>query len=294
MPSVSPIAAIQRAQVGMRRAAVRRHLEAVASGKSASLTIDLHQGGIDIGGLVDEITGDQPIESIELQRLVVAFENSGASDQVIEQLTEKSPQQRVRSARIVGALRIYESVPWVAGLLESRDHSVADAAARALGQIGGVDSARALVKAIQRRGLNRRLVAELARSAPDLFIETALAEPQRQSVRPALAMAAGLRRRHAAVGPLMSLLAQGSRRERVISCRALGWIGSRVAVPEITSALQDRDWKIRMSAAKALGTLRAHSARDDLHYLKIDPNARVRKAAQHALIQLREAKFRGA
>ena len=50
-------------------------------------------------------------------------------------------------------------------------------------------------------------------------------------------------------------------------------------IPLIILALQDRDWKIRRSAAKALGTLHAHDARHVLKYLQIDRNARVRKAA---------------
>ena len=78
----------------------------------------------------------------------------------------------------------------------------------------------------------------------------------------------------------------GSRRERVISCRALGWIGSGTAVPTITRALGDRDWKIRLSAAKALGALRAQSAQSELTYLRIDRNASVRKAAEQALYRL--------
>ncbi|TMI95416.1 MAG: HEAT repeat domain-containing protein [Bacillati bacterium ANGP1] len=222
-----------------------------------------------------------------VQRLVFAFKRSGTADRVVERLAAKSPQQRARSARVVGALQLTEAVPWVAALLESRDRAVLDAAARALGKIAGARSATALVLAIQRRGLSRRLVAELARAAPDLFVEVALTEPQRPAVRPALAIAAGLRRRQTAVAPLIGLLEHGSRRERVIACRALGWIGSGTAVPIIKGALIDRDWKIRMSAAKALGALHAQDAKDDLKYLQIDRNARVRKAATQALYRLK-------
>ena len=289
MPVRSPVAVIQQAQDGLRRAAVRRQLQAVAAGKTTDLDLDLDHSAVDVGALLDDVTSGQTLESVEIERLVVAFVNSGAADQAIERLGAKGPQLRARSARIIGALRLYEGVPWLARLLESRDRSVADAAARALGKIGGAGSAQALVTAIHRRGLNRRFVAELARSAPDLFVESALGEPQRPSVRPALAIAAGLRRRRAAIGPLLALLEHGSRREKVISCRALGWIGLGTAVPMLTSALRDQDWKTRMSAAKALGALHARSARDDLKFLQIDPNARVRKAAQNALHQLREA-----
>lgn len=282
----SPASVVRDAQTSVRRSALRRQLHAVVAGKAGGLDLDLDNARLDAAAVVEEITRRRSMQSATVQRLVVAFKNNGTADGVVERLSAKSPQQRVQSARIVGALRMYEAVPWVADLLDSRDRSVSDAAARALGRIGGGSSARALVKAINRKGLNRRLVAELARAAPDLFVENALGEPQPQSVRPALAIAAGLRRRRAAVGPLIALLQTGSRRERVISCRALGWIGATTAVPVIAEALLDRDWKIRMSAAKALGTLRARSAKDDLKYLRIDRNARVRKAAEYALGRL--------
>ena len=287
MPSRSPVGVIHQATAGIRRSALRRQLQSVAAGKSTALSIDLDQAGVDVGEAIEEITNRLPMESMPVQRLVFAFKRSGTADRVVERLAAKSPQQRARSARVVGALQLTEAVSWLAALLGSRDRAVSDAAARALGKIGGARSATALVLAIQRRGLNRRLVAELARAAPDLFVEVALTEPQRPAVRPALAIAAGLRRRQTAVGPLIGLLERGSRRERVIGCRALGWIGSETAVPIITRALGDRDWKIRMSAAKALGALRAQSAKDDLKYLQIDRNARVRKAAAQALYRLR-------
>ena len=278
---------IHQATAGIRRGALRRQLQTVAAGKRTTLSIDLEQPGVDVGEAIEEITNRLPMESMPVQRLVFAFKRSGTADRVVERLAAKSPQQRARSARVVGALQLTEAVPWVAALLESRDRAVLDAAARALGKIAGARSATALVLAIQRRGLSRRLVAELARAAPDLFVEVALTEPQRPAVRPALAIAAGLRRRQTAVAPLIGLLEHGSRRERVIACRALGWIGSGTAVPIIKGALVDRDWKIRMSAAKALGALHAQDAKDDLKYLQIDRNARVRKAATQALYRLK-------
>jgi len=294
MRIATPARVVRDAQTGVRRSALRRDLHAVVSGKSGAVALDLDNTHLDVASVIEEFTFRKSMQSAPVQRLVVALKKNGAADGVVERLAAKSPQQRVQSARIVGALRMYEAVPWVAQLLDSRDRSVSDAAARALGRIGGTGSARALIKAISRKGLNRRLVAELARAAPDLLVESALAEPQPQSVRPALAIAAGLRRRRAAVGPLIALLENGSRRERVISCRALGWIGARNAVPIIAAALQDRDWKIRMSAVKALGALRARTVQDDLRYLQIDRNARVRKAANMALARLNRGNAHGA
>jgi len=281
MQATTPLGAFHRARVGLRRSALRRQLQAVAAGKSKAISIDLEDNGA--AEIVEEVTAALGADSFALDLLVVAFKDSKAADAVVERMGSKSVRDRVTGARIAGALRIYETVPWLSPLLAAQDPSVADAAARALGKIGGNPSASALLFAIRRRGPNRRLISELARGAPDLFIESAIGERQKPTVGPALAIAAGLRRRHTAISHLAMLVQRGSRRERVISCRALGWIGAATAIPLIRAGLDDRDWKIRMSAAKALGALRASSCRPELETLSLDRNPRVRKAAKQAL-----------
>ena len=278
-----PVDAIQRARGEFRRAAIRRQLQSVAAGKTDHIPADSAEPRYDAASTVEEIAKGLREDSLPLQLLQVAFKNSNVADQAIENLAVKSVGYRVAGARLVGSLRMYDATPWVVPLLFAKDPSVADAGARALGRIGGANSASALVAAIQRRGLSRRRISELARSAPDLFLETAIEEADRPVTRPALAIAAGLRRRRTAISPLLKLLERGSRKERVISCRALGWIGAAGAVPMIVEMLGNHDWKLRMSAAKALGALRAESARPDLERLYEDRNPRVRKAAQQAL-----------
>lgn len=281
MQVAPPLAAFHRARIGLRRTALRRQLQAVAAGKSKQISIDLEDNGA--AAIVEEVTAGLGSDSFALDLLVVAFKDSKAADAVVERMSSRSVRDRVTSARIAGALRIYETVPWLRPLLVAQDPSVADAAARALGKIGGSSSASALLFAIRRRGPNRRLISELARGAPDLFVESALDERQKPTVRPALAVAAGLRRRHTAISHLAVLVQRGSRRERVISCRALGWIGAATTIPLIRDALEDRDWKTRLSAAKALGALRASSCRRELEHLHEDRNPRVRTAAKQAL-----------
>jgi HEAT repeat protein len=276
------VAAIQRARDHVRQSAVRRRLESVASGKTAEASLSFEEPGVDVAGVLEGLTLRLAPDSTEMQRLVVALVNSGSVDRMIDHLEARTVRQRAASARAIGALRLYEAVSNVAPLL-AQERPVADAAARALGRIGGTHGASALLLAIQRRGLNRRLVAELARAAPDLFVEAALTESLKPGARPALALAAGLRRRRTATSHLVALVQRGSRRERVISCRALGWIGAATAIPVITEALNDRDWKLRVSAAKALGALRARAARHELRYLLADRNPRVRAAARQAL-----------
>jgi len=277
----APVAALRRARDRANRAALRRRLEAAAWGKDAEAPVVLE--GPFVAGVLEEVTAGMAVDSAALRRLVAVLMNSGAIDGAIERLGSAGVQHRVGAARTIGALRLHDAVSRVAPLLSARERPVSDAAARALGRIGGAQSANALLRAIHHGRVSRRFVAELARSAPDLFVESALAASFRPGVRSALALAAGLRRRRTASTHLISLVQRGSSRERVIGCRALGWIGASTAIPVITAALNERDWKLRVSAAKALGALGAQSARPQLRYLFADRNPRVREAARRAL-----------
>ena len=292
MSPASPGAAIGHARSRIRRAALKRSLEAVAFGTKELLTIDLRQGDTDVALVLGDVARPLACDRVELQRLMAVFRNSGIADAAVDRLSAKGISARRNGARILGALRLPQAVGWLAPLLASKDRPVSDAAARALGRIGGSQSAQALLTAIQRIGMRRTLIGELARAAPDLFLEETLSAPQRPGVRPAAALAAGLRRRHTAVGPLVALLMHGTPRERVISCRALGWIGSSAATQAVVAAIEDPEWKVRVAAAKALRVLHAGTAILDLERLNADRNPRVRHASAIALRKLtREVHF---
>lgn len=277
-----PLTSLQRAHARVRRVALRRRLEAVAEGKSDDASLPRDEP-LDADTVLAAVARGLDPHGAAMQRLIACLVNAGALDQIVDSVESAPVHQRVAAIRALGALRLYEAVSWVAPLLSAPERPIRDAAARMLGQVGGAQSASALLGAIYRRGYQRRLVLELARSAPDHFVESALSQPLKRGARPALALASGLRRRRAATGPLMTLVSRGSRRERQISCRALGWIGAVTAAPVIAEALGDGDWKIRMSAAKALGQLRAVGARSELRKLEADRNPRVRLAASAAL-----------
>ena len=278
-----PAEAIHRARGEFRKAAIRRQLQSVAAGKSDHIPADAAEARHDAASTIEEISRGLREDSLPLQLLQVAFKNSNVADHAIENLSVKGIHDRIAGARLVGSLRMIEATTWLVPLLFAKDPSVADAGARALGRIGGASSASALIAAIQRRGQNRRRISELARSAPDLFLESAMEGSDRPVTRPALAIAAGLRRRRTAISPLLKLLERGTRKERVISCRALGWIGASSAIAAIEELLDNRDWKLRMSAAKALGALHARSSKVALEGLEADRNPRVRVAAKQAL-----------
>jgi HEAT repeat protein len=270
----------------MRRAAVRRKVTAVVEGKRQRLSLDVNERGLDVVAVVSHMTAHLRSESPEMLRLVAALQQTGATDGLIEDLASTNPRRQAQSARMLGTLRIEPAVPWLTPLLASPETMVSEAAARALGKIGGARSAEALLGGMQRSGPRRVFIVALARAAPDLFLEVALASNHRPGVLQGVALAAGLRRRQASVRPLVELVLWGSRRERAASCRALGWMGAETAVPVIVGALGDRDWRVRVSAAKTLAVLHAHLYFAEIDALRRDRDPHVRKAARWAARRL--------
>jgi HEAT repeat protein len=287
MPQTAARGVIERTRIAFERSHMRRQLQAVALGKDQTLAIDLDKSsGLDIGALVIEATARQRPGSLAHQRLAASFQRSGAADLLVDQLASSDANQRTRGARLVGALGMEHAATFLSPLLSANEPDVRDAAARALGRIGGTRGAELLLRAIRRRAPNRILIIGLARAAPDLYLETALCFPRQAGSRTAVAIAAGLRRRRAAVTPLLALLAAGSRGERAAACRALGWIGATTALPMIADSMRDADWRVRMSAVKALARLRGVGYADELDALRTDPNPRVRKAVYFAMLRL--------
>lgn len=279
----SPGRLYDRARARMRKAAIRRVLRRVAAGQSHALPADLVGSGPDYINVLVKLVARMPQDSAAMARLQAAFKESGAVNAAIDGLASRDAALRVRSARILGALRVEPATGLLALSLSSGDKAVADASARALGRIGGARAAESLLQAIQRSGPRRILVVELARAAPDLFLEVALSGPRSTGVHAAAALASGLRRRQVSVGPLLALLVNGTRRQRDISCRALGWIGARTAIPLIEAALEDREWRVRRSAAKALKAMHAPFSSRQLEALLDDRHGGVRSEARNLL-----------
>ncbi len=277
---------LEPARVAIRRALVRRRLRTVAAGKSQMLRIDLHDGEIDSPALLVELVAPLDPDSDTFRRLASAMKRSGAADAIIDGLASHESIVKARSARIAGAMRIEQVVPWVAPLLWSKEPAVRSAAAHALGRIGGVRSADALLMAIQRIGPKPSLIVALGRAAPDLFLEAVLGASHPRAVQPAVAMAAALRGRRTATAALVLQLRFGSRRARTASIRALGRLDAAAAIPELALALGDRDWWVRRSAAKALGAIPGYQPGPQFRMCLSDRDLRVRRSALYALRRL--------
>jgi HEAT repeat protein len=283
---VANIRPLEPARIAFRRALIRRHLRMVAAGKSQFLNIELKDREIDTSVLLLELVKPLDHDSDPFRRLASAMRRSGAENAVIDGLASRESIVRARSARIAGAMQMEQVVPWITPLLWSREPTVRSSAARALARIGGVRSADALLIAIQRLGPRPSLILALARAAPDLYLEGVLGGTELRAEQPAVAMAAGLRGRRVASAALILQLRSGSRRARVASCRALGWLGAPAGVLELTVALANRDWWVRMAAAKALGAIPTYRPGPQLQACLMDRNPRVQRSARDALRRL--------
>jgi HEAT repeat protein len=193
------------------------------------------------------------------RRGTATSDRTGVDDQVVDGLTSADPGVRAASARSCGVARLEAAVPLLAERLLDPDPRVRGAAAGALGRIGGARSADALLRALRaRRVPASRLIRELARSAPDLYLEAALAQPENRQLRAALAVAAGLRPCPTPIARMLyELLDEGVEGERIAACHAFGALGYTEAVPVLLDALFDRSPAVRQAARGALNRLGA-------------------------------------
>ena len=271
----------------IKRSALKRRLHAACDGEAARVDLDFDDLGLDAGSLVEEVARPLSAGSPRLHRLTAALAASGSLAAIIDGLVDSHAGRRWRSARLAGALRLDAATPWLAELLSSREAYVRVAACRALGRIGGATAAAALVAALRVRRISAgRLVIELARAAPDLYLESCLNLPRNASVRPGLVAALALRRRRTALHTMRRLVLSGSQRERTYACRALAWLGERAAADDLAQALEHPSWRVRHAAARSLGQLGDERHLPALELRLLDANQQTRGAAAQAVRKL--------
>jgi hypothetical protein len=73
---------------------------------------------------------------------------------------------------------------------------------------------------------------------------------------------------------------------RVWAARGLLWVWDDEAIPSVVAALSDDAWRVREMATRVVIRHRIRQALPKVTRLQMDPNARVRKAADRAAAQL--------
>ena len=185
------------------------------------------------------------------------FRRSALYDGLVDSLASPDPATRAAAARVCGAARISESVPWIADLLDDSNPRVRDAAVRALAQAGGRRAVDQLMGSAQRIPAYRLAIA-LSRAATDVDVEALMRRPASEKAAVATVLACGLRRDVLRVSPLLGIA-------------------------------HDRRWplQVRMAACKALAAIGDRSAADGLHRLAMtDPDGKLKAVADRAYRRL--------
>src|SRR6185437_16149713 len=99
-----------------------------------------------------------------------ALRRAGLDSEILDALASPDAQTRRAAARLCGAFRLAEAVPWLSDLLEDEDEPVRVEAARGLGRTGGRRAVEALMASGDRFNAHE-LAVNLARAASDLDLD---------------------------------------------------------------------------------------------------------------------------
>jgi HEAT repeat protein len=181
------------------------------------------------------------------------FRRSGLSQELLDALVSPDPGTRAAAARLCGALRLTEAVPWIGDLLQDPNPAVRDAAVRSLGRLGGRRAVDALMASIDTIAMHR-LAISLAHGASDMDIEALMRQPASVKAAVVTVLACGLRKDGLRTPSLLGIAhdRRWPKEIRLAACTALGMIGD----PAIAEALGrladgDPDPAIKASAIRA-------------------------------------------
>ena len=185
-------------------------------------------------------------------RLSLTLRSAGLVEDLLNALANPDPNVRIAAARLCGALRMTDSLPWLADMMADSRPRVWEAAVRALGELGGHRAVDVLMSAVDRIP-QHRLAIELARAASDMDIEALMREPASVQAAVVTVLACGLRHDNLRVGPL-SAIAQDRRwptRVRAAACRSLAMIGDATTSVALARLTSDPDAGVRVAALDA-------------------------------------------
>ena len=181
-----------------------------------------------------------------------AFRRSGLEPDLLNSLASPDPRVRMAGARLCGALKLPDAVPWLADLLDDPSPAVRDVAIRSLANAGGHRVVAALLARADRLP-SYRLAMALAQAASDIDLESLVREPIPARTKVLVLMACGLRRDALQV-PLLVRMAVDRQCEtqiRVAACRALAMTGEPFGADGMRLLATDTDEAVRKAAVRA-------------------------------------------
>jgi HEAT repeat protein len=183
-----------------------------------------------------------------------ALHRAGIDAAILDALAGDDPRTRAAAAKLCGALRLADAVPWLADLLADDDERVRVSAAVALGRTGGRRAVEALIAAAERFHPHE-LAVNLARAASDIDLDGLLRQTDASAAAAvAVALACGLRA-DALRFPPLGAIARDPRADpalRAAACRALGMIGDRAAAGVLRNLTYDHNSLVSSAAKRGL------------------------------------------
>ncbi len=182
-----------------------------------------------------------------------ALHRASLDSQILDALAAPDATTRIAAARLCGALRLAEAVPWLSDLLQDEDAGVRVAAARGLGRTGGRRAVEALMGAAERFHAHE-LAINLAHAASDIDLDGLLRSSGDTHVAVAVAVACGLRADALRFPRLVAIARdpRGAPEVRAAACRALGMIGDRAAAGVLRNLTYDTNPLVSSAATRGL------------------------------------------
>ncbi len=205
--------------------------------------------------LLDHI---QRVRGIERDRMAGAMEQLGFVDVYLEGLESRRWWRRAESAEKLGLAGSKRAIQPLSQALDDEMPEVRLRAAKALGQLGGVASARKLVRALNEPNRWSTIrVADILIGMGHESIHAVIEAFDELSADGKLAVIdiVGRVRPLSATPWLQEKANDASTDIRARACHALGAIGDPHVTGHLVKALADPDWPVRAMAAKALGRM---------------------------------------
>jgi HEAT repeat protein len=251
-------------------------------------------------GIVQSLSGSwselaaEEISQLELSlRLDVlrALEESGAVDKHLKAAKSRLKWTRAHALRILGELKLPQSVPTLLAALEDRDPDVRNVAARSLGRMRLQATEEALVGLLGKhdQAVSARIAAiciEMGSRTAPLLIKTL--RDGTPKARFWAARILGEIRDPRATRSLADALLDTDSEVRSAATWALGQTGDRSTAPLLEPLLHESVWYVRAHAAESLGKIRDPEYAGALGELLRDSSWWVRKNALDALVALGE------
>jgi HEAT repeats len=248
-----PGAALSHAAVA---AEVNQALISALTGQGAVLnarTADWLAAVSTVAPAIEAVMLRRGITLAQQSRVTQVVYRSGIAAELLDALQAPDDTTRAAAARLCGALRLADAVPWLSELLQDPEEPVREAAARALGRTGGLRAVDALMSVAESFPAHR-LAVDIARAASDIDLDAWLRKAASVRATVVVALACGLRADALRFPRLMAMARDphAAPDVRAAACRALGMIGDRAAAGVLRNLSTDPDQCVSGAASRAL------------------------------------------